>query len=281
VNPGDQATGTPAPRLAVIGETMINIGESGIQTRPAGDSAQLAIAAAGTGESVQVCLATALGDDPLSDSAVRALGDAGVQTTFIQRLPGELPAIAVDSGASTGPMTWRSGTAIRRMFPVHRGYLRELTTCDSIALTATSIALLTDAGRKTLLQLIRDFRNKGKRVALLLGPCPTLWSESESIRELDRCLSACSIVFAHRRDLDTVFGALAGDAAIDALHSRGITEVVTWNSPGQVLISNGQHRTAFISLHPINRTVLAGRYLGHQLAGHEAETALEYALADE
>lgn len=273
------ASGVNAPRVTVIGECVIEVTASGIESQPGGDAACMAMAAASTG-GADVYLATAVGDDALSDQAVAALDASGVRTTFIQRLPGELPALAVDTvDGNTGRLVWRAGTAIRRMFPVHTGYLRELGASELIAFSAASIAVLPEGGRKTLLQLARNVRSAGKRVALLLGTHPTLWSESESRRELDRYLGACSTLFTHRRDLETLFGALAGDAAIDALHARGVTEVVVWDRTGATLASTGPHRVARHCEIAVPGTRLAGRYLAARIAGAEVEAALERALS--
>ena len=114
------------PRLTVIGECLIDVGPSGVREVPPGDAATLALAAAQTAHVHETCLATALGDDPLSDAAARTLDAAGIRTMFVQRLPGELPALSVRAEEAGDPLIWRNGTAIRRMFPVHPGYLSEI-----------------------------------------------------------------------------------------------------------------------------------------------------------
>ena len=278
------------PRLAVVGECLIDIRPAGIRDEPRGDAASLALAAARADDRIEVCLATALGDDPLSDSASRTLAAEGVTMTFVQRLPGELPALSVRAGRDPDePLIWRNGTAIRRLFPVHPGYLRELASSDTVALSATSIAVLPEGGRKTLLQLLRDARGAGRRVALLLSANPTLWSEQESSGAIDRLLSLCSTVFASRRELQTLFGALAGDAAIDALHARGVTEVVVWDPATarstadrpdhsvRALASTGSHRVTRDGPSP-HPAVLTGKFLARRMAGEEIETALSDAL---
>ena len=266
------------PRLTVIGECLIDVGPSGVREVPTGDAATLALAAAQTAHVHETCLATALGDDPLSDAAARTLDAAGIRTMFVQRLPGELPALSVRAEEAGDPLIWRNGTAIRRMFPVHPGYLSEVGASDVVALTATSLAVLPEGGRKTLVQLLRDVRTSGRRVALLLGSNPTLWSESEATRETDRLLGLCSTLFAGRRELETLFGALAGDAAIDALHARGVTEVVIWDRSGGTLASAGEHRVQRKSTTLPVPASLAGRFLAHRLAGAEIEAALDDAL---
>ena len=287
---------TTASAFIALGECLLELGPGESQPRPAGDAVCASIHfRRHAPDDWDVYLATALGDDPYSDDVVATLRQNDIRTTWVQRLPGELPGLYTirkpagtagdrHSGAATR-YYWRAASPAKRLFTSAPNLGSALAEAACLYLSGISLAMLPPRGRDKAGEVARAVRRAGKTVAFDLSFSAHLWSPADARRAVDSLLPACTQVFGNVNDVRTLFG----DDPVEALsnlHRRGVREVVLRNGVEDVQVSTGAATFELQtdeSITPVDLTgsdeAFNGVYLARRLTGGGPEDAALAGLA--
>ncbi|MCC5967366.1 MAG: sugar kinase [Natronohydrobacter sp.] len=223
---------TRPPRIAIIGEAMIELSPTGPDSARigvAGDTFNTAVYLSrllqGTGATVSYV--TLVGDDRQSDRIVSALTDEGIETSLAARLPGAMPGlymIELDAAGERSFSYWRSDSAARRLFapgtPVQPDALRDF---DIIVLSAISLAIISPEARDRLHDWAQGFRKGGGQVAFDSNYRPRLWPDPETARsEVARFWAITDIALPSVDDEMALFGDADAGAVMARLAQWGV-----------------------------------------------------------
>src|ERR1700730_9930918 len=162
-------------KVACIGECMIELKQAqgdcqgGLFSRGyGGDTLNTAVYLARLG--VDVDYVTALGDDPLSDEMIAGWAVEGVGTQQVVRLSGKLPGIYMIQTDVKGERRffhWRESAAARSLMdlPETDDILDSLATYDVVYLSAITLSILSEDGRRRLMTALKHARLLGTRFA--------------------------------------------------------------------------------------------------------------------
>ena len=269
-------------RVVSIGECMVELRstEPGrFQQSFGGDTLNTAVymARLAAPGALTIAYATALGDDPFSDEMMAGWRAEGIETDLVARLPGRLPGLYVIAADRHGERRfhyWRSAAAARDVFrtPMADRLADRLGDADLVYLSGNSIAILDEASRARLLDLLRSTR---ARVAFDSNYRPANWTSHEDARrwmaEIVRC---CDIALPTFEDEAALFGDASPADACTRLLAQGVAEVVIKNgpSPCRIASSNGQQDVpAEVIGRPVDTTAAGdsfnAAYLVARLAG--------------
>ena len=225
---------------------------------------------------------TALGDDPFSSEMIEAWRAEGVGVEFVARIVGKLPGLYLIGTDETGERSfhyWRSAAAARAMF--------ESTTGEAFAgsalvyLSGITVAILDDAGREKLIQLLDAVRAAGGRVAFDSNYRPALWPEAGAARRwITEIWRRTDIALPSLTDETTLFGDASAEAVAGRLHELGVAEVVVKDEGRPCLVST-HGRRGRVAARSVERpvdTTAAGdsfnaAYLAARLLDRPAEEA--------
>jgi 2-dehydro-3-deoxygluconokinase len=205
-------------KLACIGECMIELkpAHGGLYSRCyGGDTLNTAIYLARLGADVDYI--TALGDDPLSDDMLSGWAAEGVGTKQVLRLPGKLPGIYVIQTDDKGERRffhWREDSAARRLMdlPETSGILRSLASYDLVYLSAITLSLYSESGRRKLISALRRAREGGTRVAFDTNFRVRGWPDLDVARAAYRdAFETADIVLASTEDLLPLYAGESND----------------------------------------------------------------------
>jgi sugar/nucleoside kinase (ribokinase family) len=157
-------------KVACIGECMIELkqAQGGLYSRGyGGDTLNTANYLARLGADVDYI--TALGDDPMSEEMLAGWAAEGVGTSQVLRLPGKLPGIYMiqtDDAGERRFFHWRENSAARSLMdrPETGDVLRSLASYDLVYLSAITLSLYSESGRRQLIAALRSAREAGARV---------------------------------------------------------------------------------------------------------------------
>src|ERR1700736_2908314 len=195
-------------KVACIGECMIELREAdaGLYSRGyGGDTLNTAIYLARLG--TEVDYVTALGDDPLSDEMLAGWAAEGVGTRQVLRLPGKLPGvymIQTDDKGERRFFHWRESAAARALMdlPETEGILNSLASYDVVYLSAITLSIYSENGRKRLMAALKRARLLGTRVAFDTNFRARGWPDLNMARSVFKdAFAAADIVLASTEDL--------------------------------------------------------------------------------
>jgi len=176
--------------VVVIGECMVELSLEGTGSAAigyAGDTFNTAVYLARLG--VGVAYGTAIGkDDPFSLGMLARMQEAGVATDLVVQAPGRLPglyAIQRDDGGERSFFYWRDQAPARDyMDLVDRAALSAaLNGAKLVYVSAITLAILGEAGRKALTDDLTAAAGAGAAVALDTNYRPRLWPDAATARE--------------------------------------------------------------------------------------------------
>lgn len=232
-------------RIASIGECMIELGEAGpglMRQGYGGDTLNTAVylrrslpAAAGS-----VAYVTALGDDPFSDEMVAGWTAEGLDCGQVARLEGRLPGLYVirtGQGGERSFLYWRNAAAARDVFagPAGRARLEGLAAFDVLYLSGVSLAILPEADRAALLELLARRRRAGTLVAFDPNYRPRLWPDAGVARAvMTAAAGAATVVLPSFADEAALFDDADPRATLARLHGLGAEEVIVKDGEGPI-----------------------------------------------
>lgn len=194
-----------------------------------GDTLNTAIHLARAGH--EVAYLTAIGSDALSTDLTLRWQAEGLDTSLVLRHPARstgLYAISTDACGERSFSYWRDASAARAMFDLP-GIDQALGTagdCDLLGFSLVTLAILPPPARERLLQLAREVRSRGSRVAFDGNYRARLWpSPVEAARWRDRA-ATCASVGLPTLDDETALGIDDADGIAAHWHACGCREVV-------------------------------------------------------
>ena len=229
-------TNPNSPRIALIGECMIELqhrADGSLQQSFGGDTLNTAVyLSRAMGELASVDYVTALGDDSFSDAMCRSWADEGIGLSRVQRLPGRLPGlycIQTDAAGERRFLYWRNEAAVRDCFttPAAEPILAALPDYDVLYFSGITLAVLGEEGRKKLIGVLVEARQRGARIVFDNNYRPRLWASLEVARAAYRSvLPYVDIALLTVDDEQALFHFADCDAVFAAYEQIGTPEVV-------------------------------------------------------
>jgi 2-dehydro-3-deoxygluconokinase len=270
--------------VASIGECMIELKQAtggsqvaGLYSRGyGGDTLNTAVYLVRLGVSVDYI--TALGDDPLSEEMLAGWAAEGVGIGRVPRLSGKLPGIyliGTDEHGERRFFHWRDTAAVRRLMdlPETSGILDSLADYSLVYLSAVTLSLYDDNGRKRLFGALRRARERGARVAFDTNFRVRGWPDLDVARAVfSEAFETADIVLASTEDLLPLYPKTNADGLISRVSSP--EAVLRLPEPASIVRFEGvSHRIeADPVTDPVIDTTAAGdsfsaAYIAARLAG--------------
>lgn len=269
-------------RVACIGECMIELkqaqgnGQPGLYSRGyGGDTLNTSVYLARL--DVGVDYITALGDDSLSDEMLAGWAAEGVGTGRVLRLPGKLPGlymIETDAKGERRFFHWRENSAARRLMDVPEtgDILNSLSGYDLVYLSAITLSLYNEDGRRRLFAALGHARESGTRVAFDTNFRARGWPDLEIARAVYRdAFAAANIVLASTEDLLPLFAGESNDGLMAQISSPEV--VLKLSEPASSLrFEGGSHE---VKAEPIAAPVVDTTAAGDSFAAAYLAARLE------
>lgn len=231
-------------RVLVVGEPLVELveGPDGATRRGfGGDALNLAVYLARESPELHVMLASAAGDDSESDGLLRLCRDEGVDGSYVRRVEGAALGryrVTVDASGERAFEYRRSESPFRGAFDDGDG-LPDRSAFDVLCFSGITLAVLHDAGRRTLLDLAEAVRRSGGMVVYDPNHRPALWADGADARAWTmRIAPIANLLLASTEDGRRLTDA---DTAIDIAHAfraMGAREVVVTDGPGPCVVAH-------------------------------------------
>ena len=293
----------PTPRIALIGECMIELQEDATGTIHqgfAGDTLNTAVYMARLFpiHQHQVHYITALGTDRFSEAMLKQWRGEGIQCENVRRFPDKLPGlyyVDVDADGERSFHYWRGQSAARHLMDDHDIDPRSgsLAAFDYLYLSGISLAILPETGRQQLIELLRHARTQGAKICFDNNYRPRLWHGPDEAQHWYRqLLEITDIALLTFDDECLLWNANRPDEVFEHCRRLGIGEVVLKRGSQPCLIEAGSGREAIAAIKLPEKSIvdtnaagdsfnagylagrLSGRYspadcaaLGHRIAG--------------
>ncbi|MFA3780728.1 sugar kinase [Yersinia sp. 1652 StPb PI] len=222
--------------IAVIGECMIELSQKGTDLSRGfgGDTLNTAVYVARqvSKQALNVHYVTALGTDNFSEEMLAAWQQEQIHTDLIQRMDNKLPGLYFIETDNTGERTfyyWRNDAAARFWLtsPAADEICQRLEKFDYLYLSGISLAILDNASRQRLLQLLRACRANGGKVIFDNNYRPRLWQSKQETQEAYRDMLACTdIAFLTLDDEDMLWGEKPLEQVIASTQALGVSEII-------------------------------------------------------
>ena len=265
---------------------MLEIAPHGAQwlLGAAGDSFNTALYLARLGS--QVRYLTALGVDSFSAEMLANWRDEGIDTSLVLRDPERLPglyAIRTDARGERSFYYWRQHSAARNLFrlPGIEGALAAAADCDLLYLTGITLSLFEPEERQACMELARNVRQRGGRVAFDPNYRPQGWSSVGAARDaIVGIASQVDFLLTTDTDERALLGRQTPADSCAFWQARGVSEVVVKCGSQGVAVGNGARLLQVPAQAgvPVVDTTGAGdsfnaAYLAARISGQSAEAA--------
>lgn len=279
------------PLFLSIGECMIelaSLGSDRMRKGFAGDTFNTAwYAHAFLPQAWRTAYFTALGDDRASSEIAEFIAGSGIETDYIRTIPGRSPGlymIHLDNGERSFSY-WRNTSAAKSLADDRNALETAMNDAEMIYFSGITLAILPEAGCRTLLDLAAEQRRRGKIVAFDPNIRPRLWTgRVEMLAAISDGARASSIVMPGFDDEAAHFGDASVEATVARYRSLGVETVIVKDGAKGATIATGGERI-HVPAHPpveIVDTTSAGDsfnggYLARIAAGDSPAEAAAFA----
>lgn len=187
-------------RVLVVGEPLVELlaEPSGIvRDGFGGDALNLAVYLARESPELQVMLASAVGDDRESHALLALCRDEGIDESHIRRLTGAgigRYRVTVDRSGERAFEYQRSGTPFRDALDDDDA-MPDPHSVDVLCFSGITVAVLHDAGRRTLFDYAQAVRRAGGMCVYDPNHRPPLWADDGDAREWTTRIAPIADVF--------------------------------------------------------------------------------------
>ena len=211
--------------LLAIGEVMAEIrtkGDKGFALGFAGDSYNTAVYAA---REIRVpgavAYLTRVGSEPLSAAFVKQAADEGIDVSHVAVDPDRhigIYSVSTDANGERSFHYWRSESAARRLFAAEA---MSMPDADIIYLSGITLAILTSAARRRLVEVLISRRLAGAKIAFDSNFRPKLWENAAAARRTTQAMwDITDIALPSVDDEMALFGDDTEAAVIDRFAGR-------------------------------------------------------------
>ena len=213
--------------LLAIGEVMAEIrteGDEGFALGFAGDSYNTAVYAAREIRAPgAVAYFTRVGSEPLSAAFVKQAAGEGIDVSHVAVDPDRhigIYSVSTDAHGERSFHYWRSESAARRLFAAEETAM-SMPDADIIYLSGITLAILTSAARRRLVEVLISRRSAGAKVAFDSNYRPKLWENVAAARRMMQVMwDITDIALPSVDDEMALFGDDTEAAVIDRFASR-------------------------------------------------------------
>jgi 2-dehydro-3-deoxygluconokinase len=272
-------------RVACIGECMIELRQTTgaeFSRGYGGDTLNTAVYLARLG--VGADYVTALGDDALSDEMMAGWAAEGVGTERVARLKGKLPGIYLIETDARGERRfyhWRENAAARSLMelPQTDAILDALAGYEMVYLSAITLSLYGEAGRRRLIAALDRIRQRSVRIAFDTNFRVRGWPDLEVARQAyAEAFAIADIALASVEDMSPLYPGEDSEALLGRL--PGNEAVMKLAEPACIVRSDG--RCQLVKADPVRNPVVdttaagdsfAAAYLAARLGGADPVAA--------
>ena len=189
------------------------------------------------GDDISVGYLSAIGDDEPSHRMAAFIENAGIEPHLAERVGRSvgLYMISLKDGERSFSY-WRDASAARTLAD-DLTVLPDLQAGDVAYFSGITLAVLPEAGRKTLLDVLSRARGDGIQIAFDPNLRPRLWSDTQTMCDwIMQAASVSDIALPSFEDEQAFFGDTNPAETADRYSAAGVATVVVKDGPGDVLI---------------------------------------------
>jgi 2-dehydro-3-deoxygluconokinase len=223
-------------RILIVGEPLVELLEEPagtIRRGFGGDALNLAVYLARESPRLHVILASAVGDDRDSDELLTLCRDEGVDDSQIRRVAGASIGryrVTVDPSGERAFEYQRSDSPFRGALDGEDA-LPDPVSVDVICFSGITVAVLHDAGRRTLFDCAEAVRGAGGMVVYDPNHRPALWADDADARAwTTRIARIADVLLASTED---------GRRLTDATTALGIAQTFRTMGAREVVVTDG------------------------------------------
>jgi 2-dehydro-3-deoxygluconokinase len=235
-------TGVREIKLLCVGECMMELQSQDEKIVPgfAGDIINFCIYLKRLSPGSSIEFFSAVGQDAISKKMIRFLGEEGIDTHLVGKMPDKTIGLYLIQNDAEGDRTftyWRSDSAARQMFLDfdEAVLVQSMDEIDYFYFSGISLAILDQKSRDRLLTLAQALSDEGKTIIFDPNFRPTLWPSMEEARiQITRAFNVCDILLSSYADDHSLFGDTHIDSIFRRLMTFGIDEIVLTNGKGEI-----------------------------------------------
>ena len=242
---------------------------------------------------IEVSYATGLGTDHLSQTLRKEWEALGLNLNAMEYIEGKLPGMYLIETDSKGERTfhfWRENSAARAYFQSSVTALeKNLAQFHCLYFSGISLAILNEASRTRLFNLLKQAQLNGSRVVFDNNFRPKLWPDRKLARTVYlQALATCHTAMITLDDHQAVFDCGSLDNTLAHAQSLSIPEVVIKRGAADTLVrQESSSKWESIPTLPVNQVIdttaagdsFAAGYLSRRLCGVSAKMAVIFGNA--
>ncbi len=241
-------------RVLVVGEPLVELLEDPpgtIRRGFGGDALNLAVSLKRESPALDVLLASAVGDGYDSDSLLALCRDEGIDVSLLRRIAGaELGRyrVTVDAAGERAFTYERSASPFRGALD-GGDLLPDQALVDVLCFSGIAMAVLHEAGRRTLLAYATAVHERGGTVVYDPNHRPALWADDGEARAWTRrVVPTVDVLLASTEDGLRLTDADTPGAIADAFRAMGAREVVVTDGASPCVVA---HEDVVLEVAPI------------------------------
>lgn len=285
-------------QFVAIGECMLEVQANGFGPSVlsyGGDTFNTAVylRRCAASSQIEVSYATGLGTDHLSQTLRKEWEALGLNLNAMEYIEGKLPGMYLIETDSKGERTfhfWRENSAARAYFQSSVTALeKNLAQFHCLYFSGISLAILNEASRTRLFNLLKQAQLNGSRVVFDNNFRPKLWPDRKLAQTIYlQALATCHTAMITLDDHQAVFDCGSLDNTLAHAQSLSIPEVVIKRGAADTLVrQESSSKWESIPTLPVNQVIdttaagdsFAAGYLSRRLCGVSVKMAVIFGNA--